>query len=402
MTTPLISSEHNLLLFSILVGIAAISIVLEKRYRWAARLTGCVIALLLSMTLTNVNMIPSDAPAYDFVWDFLVPASIPLLLFKANIRTIGKKSGRMLTIYLISGLGTIVGGFLGYYLLKTKIASLDFALPMMIGTYTGGSVNLAAMANVYHAPQNLISAAVVADNLLMAIYFFALAVIPDSKWFLRKYTHPLLDREEGSNHKNASSTADDHRSSHPLALDIVLSVSLAIGIALTSKQLASLFSALIPEQGFLLTLLHGLLGNEYMLITTITVVLATAFPSWIGYLRGAQEIGTFAMHIFFAVIGVPASISLIVTKMPLLLVFCLIIVVINMAFSFIFGKFLHFDLEEIIIASNANVGGPTTAAAMAASRNWSSLIVPAVLVGTLGYVLGNYYGVFAGTLLGLE
>ncbi len=139
-----------------------------------------------------------------------------------------------------------------------------------------------------------------------------------------------------------------------------------------------------------------------MLITTITVILATTFSSQIGHLRGAQEIGTFAMHIFFAVIGVPASISLIVTKTPLLLAFCLIIVVKNMAFSFIFGKLLHFDLEEIIIASNANVGGPTTAAAMAASRNWSSLIVPAVLVGTLGYVLGNYYGVFAGTLLGLE
>jgi hypothetical protein len=59
------------------------------------------------------------------------------------------------------------------------------------------------------------------------------------------------------------------------------------------------------------------------------------------------------------------------------------------------------SLEEIIISSNANIGGPTTAAAMAIAKGWNALIVPAILVGTLGYVLGNYYGIFAGTMIGL-
>lgn len=28
------------------------------------------------------------------------------------------------------------------------------------------------------------------------------------------------------------------------------------------------------------------------------------------------------------------------------------------------------------------------------------MVVPALLVGTLGYVIGNYYGIFIGTFLG--
>ena len=65
----------------------------------------------------------------------------------------------------------------------------------------------------------------------------------------------------------------------------------------------------------------------------------------------------------------------------------------------IFGKIFHFSLEEIILASNANIGGPTTAAAMAISKGWNKLIGPVLLIGTLGYVLGNYYGVLVGNLL---
>ena len=63
------------------------------------------------------------------------------------------------------------------------------------------------------------------------------------------------------------------------------------------------------------------------------------------------------------------------------------------------GRIFKFDLEEMIIASNPNVGGPTTAAAMAIAKGWERLIVPALLVGTLGYVIGNYYGIIVGNIV---
>ena len=85
---------------------------------------------------------------------------------------------------------------------------------------------------------------------------------------------------------------------------------------------------------------------------------------------------------------------------PLLLLFCLIVVLVNMLFCFVGGKLLRFDLEDIILASNANIGGPTTAAGMAISQGWTKLIGPCMLVGTFGYVIGTWLGILVGSLLG--
>lgn len=76
-------------------------------------------------------------------------------------------------------------------------------------------------------------------------------------------------------------------------------------------------------------------------------------------------------------------------------------VIINMVFILILGKIFKFNLEEILIASNANIGGPTTAAAMAIAKGWTSLVLPSILAGTLGYVIGNYFGIFIGNLLSI-
>ena len=146
-------------------------------------------------------------------------------------------------------------------------------------------------------------------------------------------------------------------------------------------------------------MLNRLLGNQYLIITTISIISTALFPNVFSKIGGAEEIGTFLIYLFFFVIGAPASLIEIIKNSSLLLVFCALVVMVNMIVSFIFGKVLKFNLEEIILASNANIGGPTTAAAMAVSKGWFELVGPIMLVGTLGYVLGTYFGVFVGNLL---
>lgn len=396
----LISPDNIWALWAILTGIAALSIWLEQKYEWGSKITGCVLALLIAMILSNLKIIPLDAPTYDHVWDYVVPFALPMLLFNANIRKIGKESGRFLVIYLLSGIGTVLGGILATIALKNLIPEIHKIAAMMTGTYTGGSVNLVAMSDAFNVQGELVTASIIADNLLMALYFFVLIGIPTMNFFLKRYSHPLIDQIEnhGGGEDGETHAAKYWKGKEVSLKDVAFTVALSFIIVAVSVAISDFLSNIIPTGNFIMNLFNGLLGNKYLIITTITMILATFFSDFFEKLGGAQEIGTFLIHIFFAVIGVPASIALIVTKAPILLVFCTIIVLVNLLVTLFFGKIFKFGLEEIVVAANANIGGPTTAAAMAIAKGWNSLIIPAILVGTLGYVIGNYYGLLVGNL----
>ena len=75
--TTLIPADNSWLLFAILTVIAAGALWLEQKYKWAAKMSGCVICLIAAMALANLRIIPTDAAAYDFVWGYIVPLAIP-------------------------------------------------------------------------------------------------------------------------------------------------------------------------------------------------------------------------------------------------------------------------------------------------------------------------------------
>ena len=413
--STLISSDNTWMLFAVLTVIAAFSLWLEQRYLWAAKVSGCILCLVMAMALANLRVIPTDAEAYDFVWGYIVPLAIPFLLFKADLRKIWRGSCRIFGIFVLGSFGTVTGGVLAFSLFKKVFGygNTKSLMAMFVGTYVGGSVNLAAMADATNADKNLISASIVADNLLMVLYFFLLVALPGIEWVRRHFRHPLVEAQErfartderpvkpvGLKKKEKTSGAEDYWKSRPVSIiDLSSSIAAACMIVAVSRMLAGFFDSSILGDGFGLSLLRGLLGSQYLMITTITTVLATLFPGFFGNLAGAQEIGTFLIHIFFAVIGAPASIMLIIREAPLLFLFAAVIILMNMLFSLGFGKLLGYSIEEITVASNANIGGPTTAAAFAIAKGWHSLIVPALLAGTLGYVIGNYYGIFLFTIL---
>ena len=65
---------------------------------------------------------------------------------------------------------------------------------------------------------------------------------------------------------------------------------------------------------------------------------------------------------------------------------------IHMAVVLAGGRLLRLPTDALLIASNANVGGPATAAAMASSKGWQHLVQPAMLTGSLGYAVATAVG----------
>ena len=398
----LIAADDTWALLALMAASVALAIWLEQKYVWASKISGAIIALLIALAASNLAIIPTSCVLYDsIVWDYAVPMGIPLLLLQCNMKKIWKETGRMMAIFLIGAAGTVAGAFLAYALLHPFIPGLEGVAAMMTGSYIGGGVNFAALAAEFDVG-DIKAATTVADNLLMALYFFALIFIAGMKFFRKHYSHPHIDAiAESGDLSGAQTQAAAYWSRKDISLkDIAMNFAYAVLVVLAAKLIAAFIGGLIPDTGVVLHMLHTFFGSEYVWITTVSMACATFGEKQVAKLSGSQEIGTYLIYLFLFVIGVPASIVKIVQETPLLLVFTGIMVLVNMLFCFIGGKLLHFDLEDIILASNANIGGPTTAAGMAISQGWSALVGPVMLVGTFGYVIGTYLGILVGGLLG--
>ncbi|MEG0779347.1 MAG: DUF819 family protein [Oscillospiraceae bacterium] len=399
----LIAADDTWALLALMCSAVALAIWLEQKYAWASKISGAIIALLVALVFSNLGLIPTACPLYDdIIWGFAVPMGIPLLLMQCNIKKIWKETGRMLIIFLIGSVGTCVGALIAFTLLKDYIPELAGVAAMMTGSYIGGSVNFAALAAEFNVSSPTVSATVVADNLLMALYFFALIFFAGMKFFRKHYKHPHIDIvESGKTDDDSKTLAATYWSRKDISLkDIAMNFAYCVVIVFLAKLIGGFVGGLIPTTNAGLTMLNTFLGSQYVWITTLSMIFATYMEPVAQNMHGAQEMGTYLIYLFLFVIGVPASIVKIFTETPLLLVFTALMVLTNMIFCFGFGKLLHFDLEDIILASNANIGGPTTAAGMAISQGWSRLVGPVMLIGTLGYVIGTYAGILIGSFLG--
>lgn len=395
----LISPNDTWMLLAIMCASVALAMYLEQTKKWAANISGSIIVLVIALVLVNLRVIPTAASVFDdMVWGYAVPMAIPLLLLKTNIKRIWTETHRLLAIFLIGSVGTICGVLAAYMLLSPFVPSLAQAAAMMTGSYIGGGVNFTALADAFRADSSLTSATTVADNLNMAIYFLVLIAFARNAFLRRHYPHPYSGQAGGD---KETTQAASYWKQKPISLrDIAIDLAYTVLVVTISRALGRWCLAVIPQGGWFLSMLRTFFGSQYIWITTISMLFATFCSPQAERMSGAEEIGTYLIYLFFFAIGVPASIGAILRSAPLMLLFCLIIVLVNMLFCLIGGKLIGSSLEEILLASNANIGGPTTAAGMAISQGWTKLITPCMLVGTFGYVIGTYAGVIVGTLLG--
>lgn len=61
----------------------------------------------------------------------------------------------------------------------------------------------------------------------------------------------------------------------------------------------------MPKNNHFMEILVSIIGDQFLLLTTLTLVTVAMFSKFFENLNASDELGTFLIYIFFVVIGVP-------------------------------------------------------------------------------------------------
>ena len=366
---------------------------------WLVRHSFCrhfgtaLLVIVLTAIVANLGLIPAStvgSPVYDGVFEYVAPLAIFWLLLQVSIRDILKAGTPMLVMFLIGAMGTLVGVLVGMWAINgsESIGEQYRAIGgMFTGTYIGGSVNFSALALHYGVARDgvLYGATTAVDNIMTAVWMVVTIAVPRA---LRGvWPRPSRARIEKPADKASNRGDDDTETVRPLDLALILAVG-ATALWLSDHLAAYLAKRELPVPSILI-------------LTTVALILGQ-IPA-VARLRGSRLMGMFAVYLFLATIGAFCDFAALGEIRELgttLLIFVTVVVAIHGVITFGMGALLRLDPDVVAVASQANIGGGTSALALARSLQRTDLVLPAILVGSLGYGVGTYLGFLtAGYLL---
>ena len=371
---PLVDLSDPIFVLTILTLIVVLARY-AARTKAGKRFGTALLAIVFTAVVANLGIIPSASnsiPLYDGIFTYLAPISIFYLLLGVNLRSIRKAGGPMIGLFLIGSLATVSGILLAWFAVSPQDTLGDDArilAGMLTGTYTGGSINFNAVAMEYDFQEKgvLYAGSIAVDNVITTLWIVVTLAIPA---IMRPWWKDKRIKVDAS--------PNDKTSEKPMDFS---SLSLLVLLGLSAFWITQLVKEWIPAIPSIIT------------ITTLGIVLAQF--KWVSELKGSQGLGLYLVYIFLAVIGAYCEIESVLALKEVgltLLLFTGMAVLIHGVVIVLLGGFVLRDWDMVAISSQANVGGGTTAIALAETFGRKELVLPAILVGTLGNALGTYLG----------
>ena len=350
----------------VIVLLTALGWWLSRATPWGRQLGMTMVVLLLGLLVTNLSGWQPEKAAAGWVSGPLTSLAIAQLLLAVDLRRVWPDARRLLTPFATSVLLTLAAVLLGGLVLGPLLGPERSVLAgVFTATFTGGSLNFVSVARTLQPPDSLLLVATAADHVVFAIWFAV------SLWL----------GQRGMSTEQESLTPAPKPSSDGLAVGYGLAFVWGLGVLLASR-LVGLAIPAVPS----------------ILVLTTVALVAAQLP-WGRSRRGCYDEGLLLIQPFFVVIGLSSPVGGLLGEGLPVLVYAAWIVALQAIALLLVRRWRRWPLGETLVASQAAIGGPSTALALATSLKRPELALPAVAIGLLGYLVGTYLGLIASAVL---
>lgn len=373
----LITSTQGLLFIILLM--VAFSLWLQK-FKVFKSLGPVLTVVVIGIILSNTHIVPISHDLYGSISTYCVQAGISICLLSMNVTEL-KKLNRQPVIALVSAIASVcvVAIGLGIIFAPHMVEGWKCA-GMFVGTYTGGTPNLTAIATGVDCSRETLAAANAADYVvstpLMVAMFAAPAFFKASKKWNKLWPYSFTQEEleeGGSEHL----MADKEWS----IKDIAWLLTIGFGVAFVTTAVAQ---KIFPDTFWK--------AGRLLLVTTVSICLAQLKP--VKKLRGNLDLGLFISLCFLATIGFAVDIKQFIGSAFIMTLYVFLMLIGCTLLHFIICRIFKIKYEYVLLSMVGCIVDGPTASLTAAGGGWKSLINVGLIMGVIAGACGNYVGIF--------
>ena len=382
--------QDPVLVFAYLAAVVAL---VFQVARWPAlrplfdRLPALVWTYFLPMLSTTAGILPAESPVYRAIARYLLPASLSLLLLSSELKAIARL-GRTALLVMTAGMaGIMLGGMAGFLALRPWLPPDAWkAVGALVATWIGGSANLVAVANALDLSPELQGVLIIVDTVVAYTWMGFLISFAARQEAFDRWNKADRAAVEGVGARLASVVGKETRP--PTVADMTLMVGLAVVLTAACLRIGTL----LPPVGQVLNAFSWAI----ILLTTAALLLSLTPLARLEQV-GASTVGYAGFYLLLASVGAQGDLRKVLSH-PQFVLLGVIVIAVHAVFLFAALRLLRAPLFFLGAASQACVGGYSSAPLVAAIYH-PAMAPVGLLLAVLGNVVGTYLGLAVAQVL---
>ena len=371
-----------------------IIIILFQKYSIVQKIGTVLFAYFIGIVMALSGLFPAPAESIemrtiqDWFMNITVPLAIPLMLFNCNFKLWTKSLPKTFTALICGLIAIVVSVIISYLVFKSsKIQDLPDLSALMVGIYTGGTMNFAAIGKALNIDPNLLITSLTFEMLIT--FPFIVFLIAGGFRIFRKFL-PYSDKSitieiNGNDLENGSFESYKgmlQKSTFPKTL---------IGLGLSF-----LFMAIGAGLSILIT---GKLNELVVILTITTLGILASFNQKVRELPKTFELGMFFILIFSIVVASQFDIQSISKDVFNIFWFVLVVLCLSIFVHFLLCRLFKVSGDLFTVAIVGMLCSPPFIPPVVGAMRNKKVLISGIVIGLIGYAVGTYLGVLMSVIL---
>jgi uncharacterized membrane protein len=415
-----------LILIILFVIAPVVMIYLESNYSVAKKIGAVLMCYGLGIAIGNVGLLPASSESYlemlkgevylpfakmkeylaagvvtkqdvsrntiaflqDAFSSYTIMLCLPLILFSLDVKRWMSQAKSALGSLLIGLFTVLLMIFIGHYLFLDKIEDIWKVSGMLVGVYTGGTPNMAAIKTALNVSQEVYILTHTYEMTLGAIYLVFIFSVGQRVflWFLPAYKSPEKSKVE----VEQMNLEEEYESYDGFfRKDVFLPLLAAFGLSVAILGTSFLISKLFSDD----------FANAAIVIFVTSFGIALSFFPRIRRIKKTFQLGMYLILIFCVSVASMADISKLADISISLFYFVGLAMFGSHILHAAIAKIFKIDADTVIISGSALICSPPFVPVVATALKNREIILTGMFVGIAGYAVGNYLGVIVAYIL---